>query len=136
MGTKALMGSNFDRVSNRSFSRLHPKLEVKLSEYVDPWRSEITVVKGSVKAGSSGDIPKSSGHGGSATNNNNQLSRHKNSTAPMQLYTDSSEEDESSEPKKRGVATVSFKPSKEEGEVKSTKLGGAPAKRNSSLKRK
>jgi hypothetical protein len=60
MGTKALMGSNFDRVSNRSFSRLHPKLEVKLSEYVDPWRSEITVVKGSVKAGSSGDIPKSS----------------------------------------------------------------------------
>ena len=136
MGTKALMGSNFDRVSNRSFSRMHPELEVKPSEYIDPWRSETTVVKELVKAGSSGDIPKSSGHGGSATNNNNQLSRHKNSPAPMQLYTDSSEEDDSSERKERGVATVRFKPSKEEGEVKSSKLGGAPAKRNGSPKRK
>ena len=29
MGTKALMGSNFDRVSNRSFSRMHEYTEVK-----------------------------------------------------------------------------------------------------------
>ena len=94
------------------------------------------MAKGSVKAHLSKDVPETSGHGGSATNNNNQLSRHKNSPAPMQLYTDSSEEDDSSELKERRVATVRFKPSKEEGEVKSSKLGGAPAKRNGSSKRK
>jgi hypothetical protein len=87
MGTNALMGSNFDCVSNRSYSRMHGSIEVK-----DQTSSKITVAKGSSKSGSSRDIPKSSGHGGSASNNNNQLSIHRNSSAPMQLYTDSSDE--------------------------------------------
>jgi hypothetical protein len=73
MGTKPLMGSNFDRVSNRSFTRMQENVGVKVSEFNDPWRKN-TVVKGPSETESSEPVYNSSMHGGSACNNNNQLS--------------------------------------------------------------
>ena len=71
MGTKALMGSNFDRVSNRSFSRMNPTIEVKVSEFLDPWRKEDISVKGQNKeiATKTRLGPE---RGGSACDKNNQ----------------------------------------------------------------
>jgi hypothetical protein len=73
MGTKALMGSNFDRVSNRSFSRMHEYTEVKSDA------KQTTVVKASPKttspSGKSKPTPKipiNSKIGGGANNNNNK----------------------------------------------------------------
>jgi hypothetical protein len=75
MGTKALMGSNFDRVSNRSFSRMHEYTEVKSDA------KPTTVVKAPPKttspSGKSKPTPKIPVHskiGGSANNNNNNKS--------------------------------------------------------------
>jgi hypothetical protein len=46
MGTKALMGSNFDRVSNRSFTRMAiNNVGVKSSALNDSWHTENKVVK-------------------------------------------------------------------------------------------
>ena len=73
MGTKALMGSNFDRISNRSFSRMNNNLGVEVSEVNDPWRKDM-VVKGPSETEISKQAYNSSLCGGSAGKNNNQLS--------------------------------------------------------------
>ena len=73
MGTKALMGSNFDRVSNRSFSRMNENFGVKGSEINDLWRKD-TVVKGLSETETPKRAHNSSIHGGSACYNDNQLS--------------------------------------------------------------
>ena len=77
MGTKAFMGSNFDRVSNRSFSRMseytsfkdqpEDKAVFKNTSELVPQSSTTGNFKPSYK------IPVNSGHCGSATNNNNQV---------------------------------------------------------------
>ena len=73
MGTKALMGSNFDRVSNRSFSRMYPKIEAESSEFNDPWRKENMVVKRHSKTVSFDNVLNSSKLSESASPNDNQL---------------------------------------------------------------
>ena len=82
MGTKALMGSNFDRVSNRSLSRMNPTIEVKVSEFWDPWRSEGISVKSRNKEIAS-KTGSGSERGGSACNKNNQCSISKSDSSEV-----------------------------------------------------
>ena len=114
MGTKALMGSNFDRVSNRSFSRMYPKIEVESSEFNDPWRKENTVVKRPSKTVSFDNILNSSKPGESTSPNDNQLGG---------SFADSSQDPQSSSSVSTSVFSGTATPSLDN--KKSTKIGGS-----------
>ena len=73
-GTLLLSAIPFNTTySNRSFSRMNPTIEVKVSEFQDPWRKEDISVKGRNKeiAAKTSLGPE---RGGSACDKNNQCS--------------------------------------------------------------
>ena len=114
MGTKALMGSNFDRVSNRSFSRMNENFGVKSSEFDDPLHTENTMVKRRSKTVSFDNVLNSSKPIENASINDNQLGG---------LLTDSNQDPQSSSSASTSVFSGTAKPSLDN--KKSTKIGGS-----------
>ena len=126
MGTKALMGSNFDRVSNRSFSRMYEQMEVKSVA------SKPTVVKATPKSVDSSAKPKTlpkipinAKVGGSANNNNNTATSASSESIPDELYSKSACDSRSKiAAPKRGGPTGRSRPADDDDDDHPGKLGG------------